>query len=78
MEAIRDIRKEVLELLETAGEKTLESVYAILQIDAEEDLENLLPDEVKNDLNTALEESANNEGLSHEEVKSKYPQWFTK
>jgi predicted transcriptional regulator len=37
-----------------------------------------MPDAVKADVEAAMQESERGEGMSHEEVKKTYSQWFAK
>jgi predicted phosphoadenosine phosphosulfate sulfurtransferase len=76
MDTVKDLRKEVIDYLETANAKTIQMIYEILEADAQEDWWNEMPDEVKKDVDAALKESENGEGMSHEEIKKKYSQWF--
>ncbi len=53
-------------------------VHAMLEVDAEEELWDQMPDDVKADVEAALEESERGEGMTHEEVKKKYSRWFVR
>jgi predicted transcriptional regulator len=53
-------------------------VHAMLEVDAEADWWDTMPDEVKADIELAIKQADKGEVLTHEEVKKKYPQWFTK
>ena len=78
MEQAKDLRKEVMEYIETADEKTVRMIHAMLEVDAEEDWWDEMPDAVKTDVEAAMQESERGEGMSHEEVKKTYSQWFAK
>lgn len=78
MEQVKDFRKEVMEYIETADEKTVRMIHAMLEVDAEEDWWDEMPDMVKADVEAALGESERGKGMIHEEVKKTYSQWFAK
>ncbi len=78
MEEAKDLRKAVIEYIQNADEKVVKMVHAMLEADAEEELWDEMPDDVKADVEAALQESERGEGMSHEEVKEKYSQWFAR
>ncbi len=78
MEDVKDFRKAVIEYIQNADEKVVRMVHAMLEVDAKEDPWDQMPDEVKADVEAALQESERGEGMSHDEVKNKYSQWFTR
>lgn len=78
MEEVKDLRKEVIDYIQNADERTVKMVHAMLKADAEEDWWDEMPDDVKADLEAATQESERGEGMSHEEVKKNYGQWFAK
>ncbi len=78
MEEIKELRKAVIEYIQAADEKVVRMVHAMLEVDAEEDPWDQMPDEVKADVEAALQESERGEGMSHDDVKNKYSQWFTR
>ncbi len=53
-------------------------IHAMLEVDAEEDWWDEMPNTVKADVEAAMQESERGEGISHEEVKKAYSQWFAK
>ncbi len=78
MEQVKDLRKEVMDYIETADEKTVRMIHAMLEVDAEENWWDEMPDTVKADVEAAMQESERGEGIGHEEVKKTYSQWFAK
>lgn len=78
MEEVKDLRKAVIEYIQNADEKVVKMVHAMLEVDAEEELWDEMPDSVKADVEAALQESERSEGMSHDEVKKKYSQWFAR
>ncbi len=82
MDALKKMREEVKNYIETADEKVVKMVYAMLEVDAVEaqdaDWWTNMPDSVKEDVEEGLRQSERDEVFSHEEVMKKYPQWFSK
>lgn len=78
MEEVKDLRKAVIRYIQNADEKVIKMVHAMLEVNAEEELWDEMPDDVKVDMEAALQESERGEGMSHEEVKEKYSQWFAR
>ncbi len=78
MQQLKDLRNEVVKYIETADEKTIKMIHAMLEVDAKENWWDEMPDTVKADVEAAMLESDRGEGLSHEEVKKTYSQWFAK
>ena len=72
------MRKDVKKYIDTSDEKVVKMVQAMLEVDADADWWDAKPDEVRKDVETAIRQADRGEVLSHEEVKKKYPQWFTK
>lgn len=64
--------------MQAADEKVVRMVHAMLEVNAEEGPWTQMPDEVKADMEAALQEPERGEGMSHDEVKNKYSQRFTK
>ena len=67
-----NIRDEVNHYLENADERILKIVHAILEADAHEDFWDELPPAVQQNINTAIMQSEQGLGKSHEEVMNKY------
>jgi predicted transcriptional regulator len=78
MSAVKQMRKDVKKYIDTADDKVVKMVHAMLEVDAEADWWDTMPDEVKADIELAIKQADKGEVLTHEEVKKKYPQWFTK
>lgn len=78
MIATNVLREQIKKYIDRADEKSLRMVKAILEIEAEYDFWDGLPEVVKNDVDEALVEIENGLGKSHEEVSKKYNQWRTK
>lgn len=77
-ETIKDIREEVKRYIDSADEKVVKMVYAMLEVDAGDNWWETVPDNIKRDVEEALLQAEKGEFISHAEVKKKHPQWFTK
>jgi hypothetical protein len=71
MNAVNQMRKEVKKYIDRADEKVVKMVHAMLEVDAEADWWDTMPDEVKVDIEIAIRQADKGEVLSHEEVKKK-------
>ena len=78
MSAVKKMRSEVKKYIDNADEKVVKMVHAMLEVDAEADWWDAMPDEVRTSLETAIKQADKGQLISHEEVKKKYPQWFSK
>jgi hypothetical protein len=78
MSAVKQMRNEVKKYIDSADEKVVKMVHAMLEVDAEADWWDAMPDNVKADVETAIKQADKGELISHEEVKKRYPQWFSK
>ena len=78
MSAVKQMRNEVKKYIDSADEKVVKMVHAMLEVDAEADWWDAMPDEVKADVETAIRQADKDQLIPHDEVKKKYPQWFSK
>lgn len=78
MSAVKKMRSEVKKYIDSADEKVVKMVHAMLEVDAEADWWDAMPDEVRASLETAIKQADKGQLMPHEEVKKKYPQWFSK
>ena len=80
MDAVRQMRDDVKNYIETADEKVVKMIHAMLGADASDEADwwESMPDEVKKDAEEALRQSDKDEVMSFDEVQLKYPQWFSK
>jgi predicted transcriptional regulator len=78
MDAVKKMRRDVKKYIDTADEKIVKMVHAMLEVDADADWWDTIPKELKNDIEIALRQADKGDVLSHEEVKKWHPQWFTK
>jgi hypothetical protein len=84
--AVKDLKKEVIELLDHADERMIKIIYAMLEVDLHEQpsdahesdwLENMSPEE-RADVEEGIRQLENGEGVPHEEVKKMYSKWLSK
>ena len=78
MKEVTSLRNRVKKYIDTADEKTLKIVHAMLEAEQEVDWWDELPPRIKQSIDRALEESRQRKGMPHEEVVKKYRKWFTK
>ncbi len=80
MDTVKKMREEVKIYIDTADEKVVKMVHAMMEVAKEEDADwwSGMPDEVKAQLEESLQQGERGEVIPHEEVKKKYPQWFSK
>ena len=78
MDELEYMRSEVKKFIETADEKTVKMIHAMLEVEADVDWWDTMPDDIKQNVEEAIKQGERGEVLTHQEVKSKYPQWFTK
>lgn len=78
MSAVKQMRNEVKKYIDSADEKVVKMVHAMLEVDAEADWWDTMPDTVKADVETAIKQADKGELISHLEVRKRYPQWFSK
>jgi len=75
---VKDIRKEVKKYIDTADDKTVKMIYAMLEVEQHDDWWDELPAEVQASVEKALKEADAGKGIPHEEVMKKYSKWFRK
>lgn len=72
------LRKNVKKYIETADERVVQMVHALLEADSQIDLWDELPSTVQQDVEEAIKQSAKGKGKPHDEVMKKYNKWLTK
>jgi flavoprotein len=80
MDTVKKMREEIKIYIDTADEKVVKMIHAMMEVAKEEDADwwSEMPDEVKRDVEEAIGQSDRDEVMTHEEVRKKYPQWFSK
>ncbi|KAA5533596.1 hypothetical protein F0919_13740 [Taibaiella lutea] len=76
--SIKEIREEVKQYIDQADDKVVKMIHAMLEVDSENDWWDSMPDNIKIDVQTAIEQADKGETISHKEIKQKFPQWFMK
>jgi hypothetical protein len=76
--AIRDIRKEVKQYIDHADAKVVKMIHAMLEVDSDGDWWSSMPANVMADVEAAILQADKGESTSHQQIKEKYSQWFTK
>lgn len=76
--ALRAIREEVKQYIDQADAKVVKMIHAMLEVDSDEDWWSSMPDLIAADVATSIAQADNGETVSHQQVKEKYGQWFTK
>ena len=72
------LKKQVKKYIDTADEKVVKMVHAMLEVNAEKDWWDDLPKQVRTEIDEAQKELDKGKGIPHEKVKKLYPQWFSK
>ena len=78
MNADKVMRQEVKNYIDTADVKVVKMLHAMLEVDAETERWDTIPDIVKSDIDAALIESENGDIIPHEEIKKQYQKWIVK
>ena len=78
MNANKVMRQEVKKYIDTADVKVVKMLHAMLEVAAETEWWDAIPDTVKSDIDTALIESENGDIIPHEEIKKQYQKWIIK
>jgi hypothetical protein len=72
------MKKQVKQYIDTADEKVVKMVHAMLEAHADEDWWSGMPASVKADLDAALKDSAQGKVVPHEIIQQRYKKWLTK
>ena len=78
MDPLGKMRSEVKRYIDTADEKVVKMVHAMLEVDAKDDWWDTMPDEIKQEVEEAIVQADQGQVLTHQQVKEKYAQWFIK
>ena len=78
MNTEKAIRQEVKKYLETADLKVVKMIHAMLEVDADNDWCDTMPDKVKADVEAALIESENGKLVPHAAIQKRYKKWIAK
>lgn len=72
------MRQEVKKYIDTADLKVIKMMHAMLEVDADNDWWDTVPDKVKADVEAALNESEKGQVIPHAEIQKRYKKWFAK
>ncbi len=78
MDSVKAMREKVKDYIDTADEKVVKTVHAMLEADGANDWWNELPDNVKDEVEEAMQQADRGEGIPHEEIKKRYAKWFVR
>lgn len=71
------MKNKAKEYLDNADEKTVKMVYAMLEVDAQNDWWDELPKSAKDSIERGLKDVENGKVTSHKEVMKKYKKWLS-
>ena len=77
MENVSEMKKRAKKYLDNADEKTIKMVYAMLEVDAEKDWWDDLPDPAKKSIEQGLSDIKSGKVTPHKEVMKKYKKWLS-
>lgn len=72
------MRRQVKKYIDTADVKVVKMMHAMLEVDADSDWWDTMPDKVKADVEAALAESEKGQVIPHEEIQKRYKKWIVK
>lgn len=72
------IRQQVKSYVDTADLKVVKMIHTMLEINADDDWWDTMPEKVKEDVEAALIESENGIVIPHAEIKKRYKKWIVK
>lgn len=78
MNPVKVMRQEVKKYIDTADEKVVKMIHAMLEVDSDTGWWNSIPDNVKADVEAAIQESENGDTIPHEEIQKRYQKWLAK
>lgn len=77
MDKVDQMREQVKQYIDSADEKVVKMVHAMLEVDAQENWWNEMPDNIKADVETALAEAERGDLIPHEDIKQRI-KWLAK
>jgi hypothetical protein len=78
MNAAKSLRSEVKRYIDTADEKIVKMIHAIIEVEEGNDWWDDLPASVKRSILKAEKELGEGKGTPHEVVMKKYKKWLTR
>lgn len=76
MNAEKLMRQEVKKYIDTADVKVVKMMHAMLEVDADNDWWDSMPDQIKLSVEKSLIESENGKVTPHTEIKKRYQKWI--
>jgi hypothetical protein len=78
MNAEKILRQQVKKYIDTADVKVVKMMHAMLEVDADNNWWDTMPDKVKADMEIALAESEKGQVIPHAEIQKRYKKWIVK
>ena len=78
MSTIEIMKQEVKKYIDTADPKVVKMVHAMLEVDADNDWWDTMPEKVKADVEAALKESERGDVIPNSEIQKRYKKWLAK
>lgn len=78
MNQVKAMRQEVKKYIDTADEKVVKMIHAMLEVDADNGWWSSMPEEVKADVEAGLLESESGKTIPHAEIQKRYQKWLAK
>ena len=78
MKEVSALRKEVKRYIDTADEKVVKMIHAMLEVEQESDWWDALSEEAKASIDQGLIEARSGNVIPHEVVMKKYRKWLSK
>ncbi len=72
------MRQEVKKYIDTVDVKVVKMMHAMLEVDADNDLWDIMPENVKADVEAALRESEKGQVILHAKIQKRYAKWIVK
>ena len=76
MDEVTILKNKAKKYLDNADEKTIKMIYAMLEVDAQNDWWDDLPESAKDSIQGGLRDIENGKVTPHKEVMRKYKKWL--
>ncbi len=78
MDNLKQMRIDVKKYIDNADDKVVKMMHAMLEIDADNNWWESMPDTIKADVETSLAQADKGQLIPHEEIQKKYSKWLAK
>jgi len=78
MGQVETMRQKVKRYIDNADESIIKMIYAMMEADVDSDWWGNMPDNIKEDVAAALQESESGILTSHETIQKRYQKWLVK